>query len=86
MQHWKKWHFFDLIFKLKSLSLLKLYKAVLTSYASLSFVCRGSVSHIFYNMCTVVCNCLSLGSLVFATDAKLYKNVTNMIYNYDTLL
>ena len=24
--------------------------------------------------------------LIFATDAELYKNVTNMIYNYNTLL
>ena len=45
---------------------------------------RGSLSCIFYTMCTAIHNCSSLGSLVFATDAELYKNVTNMICNYST--
>ena len=30
-------------------------------------------------------NCLSSGSLVFATNAELNKNVTIMIYNYGNL-
>ena len=47
---------------------------------------RGSVSHVFYIMCTAIHNCLSLGSLVFATDAELDENVTNIVYNYDALL
>ena len=48
--------------------------------------CLGDlVSHIFYIMCTVI-YFLSLGSLVFATDAELYKNMTNIVNNYDTLL
>ena len=37
-------------------------------------------------MYTAIHNCLSSNPLVFATDAELYKNVTNMIYSYNTLL
>ena len=47
---------------------------------------RGLVSHIFYIVCTVIHKCLSSGSLVFATNVELYENVTNIVYNYDTLL
>ena len=46
----------------------------------------GLVSQIFYIMCTVIHNCLSLGSLVFGTGEELYENMTNIDYNYDTLL
>ena len=47
---------------------------------------RELVSHMFYIMCSAIHNCLFLGSVVFATDAELYENVTNMIYIYNTLL
>ena len=47
---------------------------------------RGSVSCIFYIMWTAIHNCSSLGCLVFTTDEELYKNVTNIVYNYDMLL
>ena len=60
-----------------------LCKAVLLSYTYLSSLSRGSVSHILYITCTVIHNCSSLGSLIFAADVELYKNVTNMIYNHD---
>ena len=44
------------------------------------------MSHIFYIMCTVIYNSSSLGSVAFATDAEFYKNMTNIVYNYDNLL
>ena len=43
------------------------------------------MSHIFYIMCTVIYNYSHSGLLVFATDAELYKNLINIVYNYDTL-
>ena len=55
-------------------------------YTQLSCVSMGLVSCIFHIMCTAIHNCLSSGSLVFATDVELYENVTNIVYNYDTLL
>ena len=47
-----------------SITHLLLCKVVLISYAYLSQLSRGSVSHIFCIICTVVHNCSSLGFLV----------------------
>ena len=45
------------------------------------------MSCIFCIMGTAIHNFLSSGSLVFATNAELWKeNLTNMIYNYITVL
>ena len=50
--------------------------------------CLGDWCHIYsYNMCTVICRCSSLGSLVFAPHAELYKMLliwfTIIILYYD---
>ena len=46
--------------------------------------CLGDQCHVYSILCTL--QYTTAGSLVFATNAELYKNMTNMIYNYDTLL
>ena len=56
------------------------------SYTYLFHLSRGLVSCMFYIVCTVIHNFSSLSSLVFATDVELYKDVTNIVYNYDTSL
>ena len=57
-------------------------------YLMLNYVdCLGDQCHVYSILCALqyTTACLS-GSLVFATDAELYKNMTYIVYNYDTLL
>ena len=49
--------------------------------------CLGDWCHVYSTLCALQYTTAHLtGFLFFATDAELYKNMTNMIYSYNTLL